>query len=245
MTATRRRAVAEEHRARTKPSRRSSIWKARLPTAATNSPRSTRRRNTTSSAPSGSRPNDCSSKTSAARSTSACRRTTTAWPNSAAPSNTLRAALAAKQSELQHASSLLVAATRSASRRRIRCLQQARAPGSAAAVLRRARWPLDARARSSKSNRNTAPPSKPRCNHAIHTILADDLTAARQLLASGLQNPSVAAPESTAMRYRPNVPNRRSVPLGAMAWASAVARVRDARFEPLVRSLLANVRHCR
>ena len=32
-------------------------------------------------------------------------------------------------------------------------------------------------------------------NYAIHTILADDLAAARELLASGLKNPAVAAPE--------------------------------------------------
>ncbi len=73
-------------------------------------------------------------------------------------------------------------------------------------------------------------------HHAIHTILADDLNAARQLLASGLQNPSVAAPES---QLAAGDASTGDVPQGAMAWASAVARVRDARFEPLVRSLFA------
>jgi chromosome segregation protein len=75
-------------------------------------------------------------------------------------------------------------------------------------------------------------------HHAIHTILADDINAARQLLASGLQNPSIAAPESQSAS---NDFSTGDVPQGAMAWASAVARVRDARFEPLVRSLLRGV----
>ena len=72
-------------------------------------------------------------------------------------------------------------------------------------------------------------------NHAIHTILADDLDAARQLLASGLKNPSVAVADL--------IPNPSSlIPHPSEAHhASDVVRVRDARFEPLVRSLLRDV----
>ena len=82
--------------------------------------------------------------------------------------------------------------------------------------------------------------------HAIHTILADDLNAARALLAEDVENPSVTVPElsggsnSRATESRtPNGP--------AEAWpsksvvAASVVRVRDARFEPLVRSLLADI----
>jgi chromosome segregation protein len=111
-------------------------------------------------------------------------------------------------------------------------------------------------------------------NHAIHTILADDLNAARQLLTSGLKNPAVACPDAVVGR----VPSRgegdgsttNSAASGDAAYntapdlggvvaavtaaeigtasgtdattrAHSVVHVRDTRFEPLVRSLLANV----
>jgi len=71
-------------------------------------------------------------------------------------------------------------------------------------------------------------------NHNLRTILADDLAGARELLASGLKNPAIAIPDVTA-----------AVPAAAgtdgTTPAISVVHVRDARFEPLVRSLLANV----
>jgi chromosome segregation protein len=87
---------------------------------------------------------------------------------------------------------------------------------------------------------------EPRCgkaveaalHHAVRTILADDLNAARALLTGTPNNPSVAAPEM------PRANGERAtgeLPGGAVAWASSVVRTRDARFEPLVRSLLHNV----
>lgn len=68
---------------------------------------------------------------------------------------------------------------------------------------------------------------------ALRTVLADDLAAARSLLAGN----AVTAPELVVAT---NVPAG-DPPLGAMAWAANVTRVRDERFAPLVRSLLANV----
>lgn len=67
--------------------------------------------------------------------------------------------------------------------------------------------------------------------HALHTILADDLATARALLAGN----AVTAPELLAA-----TDNGPTVADGAVS-ALAVVRVRDARFEPLIRSLLANV----
>ncbi len=76
----------------------------------------------------------------------------------------------------------------------------------------------------------------------LQTILADDLDSARELLGGELKNPSVAAPELVVGR----VPSRGEdgdAASGDAAYknATSVVRVRDARFEPLVRSLLANV----
>jgi chromosome segregation protein len=72
-------------------------------------------------------------------------------------------------------------------------------------------------------------------SHALRTILADDIDAARALLASGLENRSVAAANLVAHHPLPI-----THPSGAQC-ALDVVRVRDARFEPLVHSLLANV----
>jgi len=72
-------------------------------------------------------------------------------------------------------------------------------------------------------------------SHKLRTILADDIVSARGLLASGLKNPSVAAPNPVA-----HYPSAIAHPPEARR-ASDVVRVRDSRFEPLVRSLLANV----
>jgi len=72
-------------------------------------------------------------------------------------------------------------------------------------------------------------------NHNLRAILADDLTAARGLLTGNLKNPSVATPE--LLRATGETPVT-EVPAGGLAWAVNVVRVRDARFEPLLRSLL-------
>jgi chromosome segregation protein len=150
--------------------------------------------------------------------------------------NTLRAALAAKQSELQQASSLLAAATGqhqtsvsdvSSKRARLEVLQQFFAAPDGRSTL--------GQILEVESQYGAA--IEAALNHAIHTILADDFSTARQLLASGLQNPAVAAPES------PRAPGEQpsgELPHGAAVWAGAVARARDPRFETLVRSLLAN-----
>ena len=68
---------------------------------------------------------------------------------------------------------------------------------------------------------------------ALRTVLADDLAAARALLAGN----AVTAPGLVTVADAP----AGEPPLGAMAWAANVTRVRDERFAPLVRSLLANV----
>ena len=148
--------------------------------------------------------------------------------------NVLRGALTAKQSELQNTSSLLVAATNqhhvaasdvSSKRARLEVLQQFFATPDGRSTL--------GQILEVESQYGAA--IEAALNHAIHTILADDLTAARQLLASGLQNPAVVAPESTPANGE--LPDN-ELPLGTMAWASAITRVRDARFEPLIRSML-------
>jgi chromosome segregation protein len=79
-------------------------------------------------------------------------------------------------------------------------------------------------------------------SHRVRTILADDLASARELLAGGLTNSSVATPELVVGR----VPSRGedgNAASGDAAYknAGSVVRVQDLRFEPLVRSLLANV----
>ena len=150
--------------------------------------------------------------------------------------NTLRAALAAKQSELQQASSMLATATGqhhttvsdvSSKRARLEVLQQFFAAPDGHSTLGQileVESPYGAAIEAA-------------LNRAIHTILADDFSAARQLLASGLQNPAVATPESPcAGDGHPSD----DLPHGAVAWAAAVTRARDPRFEPLVCSLLAN-----
>jgi chromosome segregation protein len=75
-------------------------------------------------------------------------------------------------------------------------------------------------------------------NHSIHAILADNLETARALLTGTLKNPSIAVPELCGGTR--SVASE-DVPPGAMAWATNVAKVKDARFEPLIRSLLHNV----
>jgi chromosome segregation protein len=146
----------------------------------------------------------------------------------------LRNTLTVKQFELQKASSSLTEATQqhhavasdaSSKRTRLEVLQQFFAAPDGRSTL--------GQILEVESQYGAA--IEAALSHAIHTILADDLNAARQLLASGLQNPAVAAPESTPANGE--LPNN-ELPLGAMAWASAITRVRDARFEPLVRSIL-------
>jgi chromosome segregation protein len=65
-------------------------------------------------------------------------------------------------------------------------------------------------------------------NHNVHTILADDVAAARAILAGN----AVTAPDLAGTP---------AVECGTGLRAASVVRVRDARFEPLLRSLLANV----
>jgi len=70
-------------------------------------------------------------------------------------------------------------------------------------------------------------------SHALRTVLADDWNAARAFLAGGQKNPAVTAPELAG----------ESVALAPAVGTAAISvvRVKDARFELLVRSLLANV----
>ena len=75
-------------------------------------------------------------------------------------------------------------------------------------------------------------------HHNLRAILADDLAGARSLLTGNIQNPSIATPE--LFRATGDLPSM-EVPLGGMSWAVNVVRVRDGRFEPLIRSLLKNV----
>ncbi len=70
--------------------------------------------------------------------------------------------------------------------------------------------------------------------HAIRTILTDDLNAARELLGGGLKNPSIAAPELPRKTDALEMSD-------SLVRATGVARVRDARFESLMQSLLRNV----
>jgi chromosome segregation protein len=72
-------------------------------------------------------------------------------------------------------------------------------------------------------------------SHNRRTILADDLDAARALLASGANNTSVAAPE--LLPSAANAPEK----IGGCVNAMSVVRVKDKRFAPLVGSLLQNV----
>ncbi len=151
--------------------------------------------------------------------------------------NTLRAALTAKQSELSEASLQVNVASQTHQAG----MTDASQKGARLDVLRQFFAAPDGR--TTLGNILDVEPQygaaiEAALHHAIHTILADDLNAARQLLTSGLQNPSVVAPESPRAHSESSIGE---VPQGAMAWASAVARVRDARFEPLVRSLLQGV----
>ena len=150
---------------------------------------------------------------------------------------TLRAALTAKQSELSEASLQVNVASQTHQAG----MTDASQKGARLDVLRQFFAAPDGR--TTLGNILDVDPQygaaiEAALHHAIHTILADDLNVARQLLASGLQNPSVVAPESLRANSDASIGE---VPQGAMAWASAVARVRDARFEPLVRSLLHGV----
>jgi chromosome segregation protein len=83
-----------------------------------------------------------------------------------------------------------------------------------------------------------APAIEAALNHSIHTILADNLDTARALLTGTLKNPTVAVPELLANTASTEAPE---IPLGGMAWAVSIAKVKDARFEPLIRSLLNGV----
>ncbi|HTS16764.1 MAG TPA: chromosome segregation protein SMC [Verrucomicrobiae bacterium] len=148
----------------------------------------------------------------------------------------LRATLATKQSEFQNTSSLLATATNehqttradvASKRARLEVIQKFFAAPDGRSTLGQI---LDVDSQYGAA-------IEAALNHAIHTILADDLAAARQLLAGDLQNPAVAAPESIgALRVTATEPTPESV-----TPANTAVRVRDARFEPLVRSLLANV----
>ena len=75
-------------------------------------------------------------------------------------------------------------------------------------------------------------------NHNLRAILADDLNTARSLLTGNISNPTVATPE--LLRGTGAAPVL-DLPTGGMAWAVNVVRVKDARFEPLLRSLLQNI----
>ena len=75
-------------------------------------------------------------------------------------------------------------------------------------------------------------------HHNLRAILADDLNSARNLLAGSLPNPTVTAPELFGVSEE--LPAA-ELPAGGLTWAVTVVRVRDARFEPLLRSLLKNV----
>jgi len=76
-------------------------------------------------------------------------------------------------------------------------------------------------------------------NHNIRTILADDLDAARALLATH----AVTAPELASAAAAVPAAGDNSGTSGADATTTAISvvRIRDQRFEPLLRSLLANV----
>jgi chromosome segregation protein len=74
-------------------------------------------------------------------------------------------------------------------------------------------------------------------HHNLHAVLADNLDAARQLLNGTLKNPSISAPDLAPAQAASNG----DIPLGGIAWASEATRVRDSRFEPLIRSLLRTV----
>jgi chromosome segregation protein len=146
--------------------------------------------------------------------------------------NTLRAALAAKQSEAQQASSQLANATElhhasvsdaSGKRARLEALLQFfTAPDGRLTLgqVLEVESPYGAAVEAA-------------LHHAIHTVLADDLTAARQLLASGLQNPAIAVPEMVSPAILTECDSG--------VRAVSVVKAKDARFEALVRSLLANV----
>ena len=74
--------------------------------------------------------------------------------------------------------------------------------------------------------------------HNLQAMLADDLIAARSLLTGPVANPAVTAPELLGgIAESPLL----DLPHGGLVWAAAVVRVRDGRFEPLLRSLLKNV----
>ena len=159
--------------------------------------------------------------------------------------NSLRAALAAKQSELQNASSTLATvaerhytsiADASSKHARLEVLQQFFAAPDGRSTL--------GQILEVESQYGAA--IEAALNHAIHTILADDIGAARQLLASGLQNPAVAAPElvsrgSDIPVATVTVENPESRQECRSHKALDAVRVRDERYAPLLHSLLANV----
>jgi chromosome segregation protein len=84
-------------------------------------------------------------------------------------------------------------------------------------------------------------------SHKLRTILADDLASARALLAGNLKDPAVAIPEladggSRSVATASDAPDGHDrTSLSNATAAIGVVRVRDTRFEPLVRSLLARV----
>ncbi len=160
--------------------------------------------------------------------------------------NMLRAALTAKQSELSEVSFQVSAATQTHQSG----MTDASQKGARLDVLRQFFAAPDGR--TTLGNILDVEPQygaaiEAALHHAIHTILADDLNAARQLLASGLQKsircrsgPRRCKPR--ALRLARRATRRRD---GGRGLNKAVSRVRDDRFEPLVQSLLANCRHCR
>ena len=159
--------------------------------------------------------------------------------------NTLQAALVAKQSELQAASASLASATEqhhqsvsdvSSKRARLEVLQQFFAAPDGRSTL----------GQILEVESQYGPAIEAALNHAIHTILADDLNAARQILQGRSKNASVAVPELVSRgsdipvatapgdetESRQECRSRRALD---------VVRARDERFVPLLRSLLANV----
>ncbi len=71
-------------------------------------------------------------------------------------------------------------------------------------------------------------------SHTLRTVLADDLTAARAFLAGNQKNPTVASPDLLPA-------GRTDLPVATGTPALSVVRIKDTRFEPLLRSLLAAV----
>jgi chromosome segregation protein len=74
-------------------------------------------------------------------------------------------------------------------------------------------------------------------SQTLRTVLADDLNAAREFLAGNQKNPAVTAPELVGRMTSCGAASGDA----AYKTASSVVRVKDGRFEPLIRSLLRDV----